>query len=131
MRRFEMRKIMLLNSFSAVLYGQTTAEIIGRIVDSSNAAAPGATASNINKGTKRTTTSNDQGYYTLTSVDTGNYEVTVQLAGFKPMTRSGIKLDVNESLRLDFSLSVGEMSEKIQVVGEVAAIEPTAASLVL
>ena len=114
-----------------LLTAQTTAEITGRVVDPSKAAVPGATvtALNIDKRTERTTTSNDQGFYTLNSLDTGAYQISVQLSGFKALTRTGIKLDVNQSLRLDFALEVGQFSEQVQVVGEVANLEANTAQL--
>jgi Carboxypeptidase regulatory-like domain len=127
MRRLSFLAIILAASLTA----QTTAEITGRVVDPSKAAVPGATvtALNIDKQTERTTTSNDQGFYTLNSLDTGAYQITAQLAGFKALTRTGIKLDVNQSLRLDFALEVGQFSEKVQVVGEVANLETNTAQL--
>ena len=127
MRRLSFLAIILAASLTA----QTTAEITGRVVDPSKAAVPGATvtALNIDKQTERTTTSNDQGFYTFNSLDTGAYQITVQLAGFKALTRTGIKLDVNQSLRLDFALEVGQFSEKVQVVGEVANLEANTAQL--
>jgi hypothetical protein len=127
MRRLSFLAILLAASLTA----QTTAEITGRVVDPSKAAVPGATvtALNIDKQTERTTTSNDQGFYTFNSLDTGAYQITVQLAGFKALTRTGIKLDVNQSLRLDFALEVGQFSEKVQVVGEVANLEANTAQL--
>ncbi len=110
---------------------QTTAELTGRIADATRAVVPGATvtALNTDRQTERTTNSNDQGYYTLPSLDPGNYQVTVRHAGFKPVTHSGIKLDVNQSLRLDFALEVGQLTEKIEVVAELPLIESTTGQL--
>ena len=116
---------------SALLFAQTSAEITGRITDASKAVVPGATvtATNIDRRTARTTISNDQGYFILPSIDKGNYEVTVQASGFKPVTQTGLKLDVNQSLRLDFSLEIGAVAEKIQVVGNIPLLEVNTAQL--
>ena len=110
---------------------QTNAVITGRVTDPSNAPVPGATvrALNVDKQTERTATSSDQGYYTLNSLDTGNYQVNVEHSGFKAVLRSGVKLDVNESLRVDFALEIGQLSERIQVTGEVPVIETNTAQL--
>ncbi len=115
----------------AGLHAQTTAEITGRVVDASKAPVPAATvtALNLDKKTERTVTSNDQGYYTFNSIDTGSYQVSVQLTGFKLATHSGIRLDINQSLRLDFTLEVGQLSEKVEVTGEVATLEANTAQL--
>src|SRR5579872_526194 len=130
-----MRQFLLCTLFFgapfAGAYAQTTAEITGRVVDASKASVPGATvtALNLDKKTERATTSNDQGFYTFHSLDTGDYQVSVQLTGFKLATRSGIKLDINQSLRLDFTLEVGQFSEKVEVTGEVATLEANTAQL--
>src|SRR5689334_2443861 len=99
-----MTRHILLALLAAAAYAQTSGEINGRVTDASKAVAPGAavTAVNIDRGTTRTSKSNDQGYYSLPSLDPGAYEVTVELPGFKPVTHTGIKLDVNQSIRLDF-----------------------------
>lgn len=114
-----------------LMSAQTTAEITGRVADSSGAVIAGATITirNVEKRTDRTVQSNDQGYYSLPSLDTGNYEVSVGFAGFRSVTRSGVKLDVNQSLRLDFTLQLGEVSDRIEVTGEVALLEANTAQL--
>ena len=125
-------KILFALGVTGHLYAQTGAEITGRITDASKAVVPGAsvTAVNTDKRTERTTTSSDQGYYVLPSLDPGNYEIAVRTAGFKPVTQSGIKLDVNQSVRLDFALDVGQMSEKIEVTAEMTLLEANTAQLV-
>src|SRR5437867_567849 len=116
---------------TAHLYAQTGAEITGRVTDESRAVAPGATvvAVNTDRRTERATRSNDQGYYSLPSLDPGAYEITVRLSGFKPVTHTGIKLDVNQSLRLDFTIEVGQLTEKVQVSGEAPLLEANTAQL--
>ncbi|MGH9660766.1 MAG: hypothetical protein ACRD96_19610, partial [Bryobacteraceae bacterium] len=43
--------------------------------------------------------------------------------------RTGLKLDVNQSLRLDFALEVGQVSERVEVVGEATLLESNTAQL--
>jgi hypothetical protein len=114
-----------------LMYGQTTAEITGRIVDASGAVVPGATVTTVNtdRGTERTTTSNDQGFYALPSLDTGNYRVTAGHTGFKATTHPRIQLDVNQSLRLDFTLEVGQVREQVEVTDEAPLVEANTAQL--
>ncbi len=117
--------------FANLAYSQTNAVITGRVTDPSNAPVPGAAvhALNVDKQTDRTATTSEQGYYTFNSLDTGSYQVSVERSGFKSVLRTGVKLDVNESLRLDFALEIGQLSEKIQVSGEVPALETNTAQL--
>src|SRR5579859_423728 len=100
--------IVFLLVVSAAALAQTAAEITGRITDVSSAVVPGTAVkvTNVDKKIDRTTTSNEQGYYTVGNLDPGNYQVSVQSAGFKAVTRKGISLDVNQSVRLDFALEV-------------------------
>jgi len=118
-------------SVCAVLLAQTTAEITGLVTDTTNAVVPGATVTVVSAGrkTERQTISNAQGYYRLTSLEPGDYRVSVQSPGFRVAIRTGLKLDVNQSLRLDFALEVGEVSERIEVIGEAPLLESNTAQL--
>jgi hypothetical protein len=122
---------LLLFPLAGTVCGQTSAEITGRIADASGAVIPGATvtALNTDRSISRATTSNDQGFFSLPNLDTGNYRITAEQPGFKATTHTGIKLDVNQSLRLDFTLDVGQVTEKVEVTGEVALVEANTAQL--
>jgi hypothetical protein len=97
----------------------TTATIVGTITDSSGAALPGATvtARNVDTGFNRTAPSNEAGAYRLEFLPIGRYVVEVSLSGFKTATRSGIVLSVNDTARVDASLSVGGVTETVNVEG--------------
>lgn len=99
---------------------QTAGQISGRITDATGAVVPGAsiTVRSTQRGTARTTASNEFGYYSVQLLEPAIYGITVQSAAFKTVTRSGIKLDVNESTQLDFVLEVGAVSE----IGETGAV---------
>src|ERR1044072_2179959 len=115
----------------AAVPAPTTAEITGLVTDTRSAVVPGATVTVVSKGrqTERQTKSNDQGYYRMTSLEPGDYQITVESPGFRVAMRTGLKLDVNQSLRLDFSLEVGQTSEKVEVVGEAPLLESNTAQL--
>jgi hypothetical protein len=116
---------------AAFAVAQTTAEITGLVTDTSHAVVPGAvvTAMSTDRQTRRHTTTNAQGNYRLTSLEPGNYRVNVEGAGFRLSARTGLKLDVNQSLRLDFTLEVGQLSERIEVVAEASLLEANTAQL--
>jgi hypothetical protein len=101
----------------------TTATIVGTITDSSGGALPGATvtARNVDTGFSRTVPSNEVGAYRLEFLPIGSYVVEVTLSGFKTSNRSGIVLRVNDTVRVDASLSLGGMTETVNV--EAAAPE--------
>lgn len=108
----------------ANIYGQT-AQMTGRVTDSSGAVLAGVQVSitNTETGVARAVTTNDLGYYTAPLLMRGAYRVEVQLAGFKSITRSGVVLDDGQVLRADFELEVGQVSESIEVSGAAPLLE--------
>ena len=106
----------------------TAATIVGTITDSSGGALPGATvtARNVDTGFSRTVPSNDVGAYRLEFLPVGGYVVEVTLEGFKTSNRSGIVLRVNDTARVDVALSLGGVSETVNV--EAAAPEVNTAT---
>lgn len=96
-----------------------TAQVTGRITDTSGGVVPGATltVSNVETGIGRTTASNAEGYYVLPLLPRGTYTIAAMLDGFKPQSRTGVVLAEGQLLRLDFTLEVGGVSERIEVRG--------------
>jgi hypothetical protein len=70
---------------------------------------------NIQTGIRRAVTSNEDGYYTIPLLQPGEYSISIEKTGFKPVTRSGLQLQVNEDARVDFTLEIGGISEKVEV----------------
>jgi len=95
----------------------TTATIVGTISDPSGAVAPGAqvTARNVDTGLTRTVTSGDDGSYRLEFLPVGHYALEVTTGGFKKAYLSDIVLKVNDTARVDVSLTVGQVTESVTV----------------
>src|SRR5689334_14416096 len=83
---------------AAVCFAQRTTELNGRVTDASQAVIANAavTVMNVDTRVERTTVSNELGYYSVPLLSPGNYQVTVQHEGFRPITRSGIILVVDQ-----------------------------------
>ena len=111
--------LLLLFAFSPALFGQATARLTGAVVDSSGAAVPAAeiTVFNIETGTERKATASETGDFTFPSLSPGDYTVTVSKSGFRQAKREGIRLEVNQTARLDFTLELGAVTETVQVTG--------------
>ena len=107
------------------------AEITGRVTDSSQAIVPNAEleVTNVDTGIRWRTVSNESGYYTVPLLPPGNYRITVRLQGFKPITRSGVTLVVNQVARIDFTLEVGGITQTIEVAAAAPLLESQSASL--
>jgi hypothetical protein len=100
-------------------FAQTAAgAITGMVHDQAGAAAPGATITVTETRTnlRRVLVSTSDGLYTVASLAPGEYRLDVELAGFTPMRREGIRLSTGEKTRIDFALSVGNIQEQVTVV---------------
>src|SRR5579871_4498608 len=81
------------------------ATIVGTVTDPTGAAVPNATIriTNINTGKVSPFTSNAVGEYVAPSLQIGRYLVRAEAAGFKPIERTEVVLQVGDRIRIDFS----------------------------
>jgi hypothetical protein len=94
--------------------------ITGTVTDSSGAVIAGAPieAKQLETGAVFQTNSTTTGNYTLTELPVGSYEVMAMVAGFKKYVRSGITVQVAQTLRIDIPLEIGAASESVTVSAE-------------
>src|SRR5918996_543615 len=92
-----------------------SATLTGAVKDSTGAVVPGATITVRNQATNemRTTVSTADGLYRITNLPRGTYEVKAELQGFKTVAQSDVLLTVGDTVRLDFDLEVGALSEVV------------------
>lgn len=124
------RSLSLIALFTATLLAQT-AQITGRVADASGAVVSGAKIAIINTetGVRREISANQDGYYTAPLLARGTYSVQAQQPGFKEAIRSGLTLDEGQTLRLDFTMELGQVSERIEVSGAAPLLETEGATL--
>jgi len=108
-----------------------TAQVAGRVIDQSGAVVVGAQVivTGTDTGLKRQVTSNEQGNYTVPLLDPGNYQITVTKEGFRPVNQSGITLNVGQAARLDFSLELGSVTERVEISAEAPLVDSERSSL--
>jgi hypothetical protein len=109
-----LRPILLALAFSGALaWAGAGGDISGTVTDSSGAAAPHAQVSALNMatGVRTAATTDTQGFYSLASLPVGQYDVLVELAGFKPYRRTGVVIDANGEIRVDAALTVGDATK--------------------
>jgi hypothetical protein len=106
------------------------AQIAGSVTDAAGAGVPGATvvAVHLRSGASRQTLSNHSGRYAVAGLAPGEYRVEVELSGFRPVRRQGVRLETGETVRLDVELVVGAVSERITVTAD-APVQRATASL--
>ncbi|MCI0489182.1 MAG: carboxypeptidase regulatory-like domain-containing protein [Blastocatellia bacterium] len=105
---------------------ETTATITGRVTDQAGAVISNAevTLTNIRTRTARTAKTSDDGYYTLTLIQPGVYDLTVRAQqGFKEYQSKGIELFVNDRKTLNVSLEAGAVDEVMTVTGDAPIIQ--------
>ena len=109
----------------------STTSLIGRVMDSAGAAIPNATVKAVEERTQETLTrtTNGAGLYFFELVRIGTYTITATANGFGAMTRSGVVVETNQLVRTNFELKVGQVTERIVVLGTPPPIATDEASL--
>ncbi len=97
---------------------QTLGTITGEVKDASGAIIPGATVTATNTGTNaaREMPSNEAGIYTFAALPPGPYVVKAELQGFKT-SQQAIELHVEQTVRVNFTMEIGTLSETAEVTG--------------
>src|SRR5438105_818564 len=124
--------VLLTAWFSGAAVGQTVStQILGRVTDPVGAVIPGAevTARRIATGDVRVTKTNGTGNYIFPLLDVGDYQVTCAAPAFKTETRTGITLELQQKLRLDFQLQIGQQADRIEVTGAAPLLRTEDATL--
>ena len=106
--------------FSAPAKAQfTTGTILGTVTDPSGGVIVGAnvTATNLDTGLSRTSVTNSSGDYNMVNMPLGRYQVKAEMVGFKTGVSGPFQLVVDQKLRSNFELSLGEVSETVEVTG--------------
>jgi len=103
-------------TIAGVLSAQTLGTITGEVRDPSGATVPNAaiTATNIATNAVRNTVSTDQGLYSFPGLVPGDYEVKVEVPGFRTAIRR-LRLEVQQTARVDFKLEVGAVTSTVEV----------------
>ncbi|MGD0132925.1 MAG: carboxypeptidase-like regulatory domain-containing protein, partial [Bryobacteraceae bacterium] len=111
------RVVLLAATLGAgALYAQST-EVTGQIVDPTQSAVVGAMAelTRVDTGDRRETASNADGYYSFPLLQPGIYDLIVKKEGFQSQTSKGIKVETGQITNVDVALTVGEVSQQVNV----------------
>ncbi|HNY38911.1 MAG TPA: carboxypeptidase-like regulatory domain-containing protein, partial [Bryobacteraceae bacterium] len=105
--------------------------IVGRVLDPSGAVVPGTEVKGVNDatGVVISTKTNDAGNYVLPFLVPGMYSVTAEIQGFRKFDRKNVQVRVNENVQLDIQMTVGEVTESVEVTAESPLLQTAEASL--
>jgi outer membrane receptor protein involved in Fe transport len=108
-----------------------TTALNGTVTDPSGAVVSDAKVAlrNTDTGFVRQTTTTSAGFYSLTGLPVGEYEIKVSASGFKTAEKSAVNLTVGRVSTFDISLDIGTSSETVTVTSEVPIVE-TSRSLI-
>jgi hypothetical protein len=115
--------VLLLAASVAAQFDRGT--VTGSVIDPSGGVIPNAevVVRNLDTGITTRTVTNEFGLYTLANIPIGRYELRVVSPGFKQLTRSGITLNVAQTVRMDVSLETGAVQESITITGEASLLK--------
>ena len=98
---------LLLTTASSALAQSNKGSIVGTVRDLNEALVAGAKikVTSVKTGEVRETDTNDEGTFTVTNLEPGQYSVTVEAPGFQPVTFQALQVETNARLPLDVKFS--------------------------
>ena len=114
------------------IYAQfDTGQITGYVTDASQGRIAGASVTVVNQGngSKQTVTTNGSGYYAVPNLQVGSYTVGAEMSGFRRTVEADIVLDSAAKLNVDLALTVGSVSESVEVKGSGTEVQTETAQV--
>ena len=120
---------LLLSSFASAQ--STTGQIAGVVSDATGATVPRASVAvtNAATGIAQRVQTNDQGVYRFAFLSPGNYHVRAEKQGFRSVSQSNVRLQVDQVAQLDFRLEVGATAETLTVEAAAPLLEQSTSAL--
>ncbi|MBC7900318.1 MAG: carboxypeptidase regulatory-like domain-containing protein, partial [Saprospiraceae bacterium] len=123
-------ELILIASFLGLFAGsaqaqQATASLTGVVTDQNGAVIAGATVTAINKVTNlsRTTSTNIEGIYVISSLPVGEYELELKALNFKLLKIMPVILAVGQTVNFNATLEIGTITETTELLGTVPLVD--------
>jgi hypothetical protein len=109
----------------------TTGTILGKVTDSGGLVLPGATVTvkNTETGLTRTVVTDGEGSYIVSGLPPGLHQLEVALSGFRPFRQDAFRLATAQNARVDAQLSIGGLTEQVEVVANAVRVDTTSSSV--
>ena len=122
-----MKSLCFLFCLTAVsAFGQIgTSAITGRVTDTTGAVVPNCAVRVVQPTTNFTsnTITNADGIYRVQSLQPGSYRIEFETQGFKKVVREDVLLTSGNTLAVDQALTVGNVTESVEVTGATGILE--------
>src|SRR5579864_8279112 len=108
-----------------LLLADVTGSILGVVRDPSKAVVKGAriTITNTETNLTQSAVSADDGSYRFLALPVGTYKLNATMAGFQQFNATDIVLKVNDELRVDIPLTVGNIKEEMTIAANSVQVE--------
>ena len=113
-------------------FAQTTfGSIVGTVNDASGASIADAkvTLTNVGTGDTRPSVTSADGLYQYVNLPPGQYRIDVERSGFKKEARNQITVATASTVRIDFALQLGNVSQTVEVTAQSPLLQPETSSL--
>jgi hypothetical protein len=116
---------------AAISAQNVTGTILGTVSDSKGGVVPDVAVTITNADQKvvvRTVTTDDHGQFVVPLLPVGRYNVAAEITGFKKAIQSGIVLNVDDRVAVNFSLEVGSVTETVSVEASALHVDTESAT---
>ncbi len=124
--------IFIILTTCSITLGQTTfGSLLGNVKDPSGGIVPGVqvTLTNLATNGKALTTTNADGIYEFVNLQPGTYRLDAEKSGFKHFSRGPIIVQTQQSYRIDVTMQLGSVTQRVQVTAATPLLQPQTSSL--
>lgn len=109
--------VLVLSPLSLRAQIANSTSLVGTVSDSSGGVISGSKVTAVEENTKvqSVAVANAEGYYAITFIQPGTYDITVEQSGFKTVTKTGVVVPIDQAVRTDFTLPVGSTQTVVTV----------------
>ena len=113
------------------LLAQSTGTINGNVTDATGGLVPAATvtATLVDQQVRRSVATGADGYYSFSALPPGRYSIAAEKTGFQRSEQTDIVLTLNQNLRLDIALQVGQAAQTVSVTAETPLVDTRSGTL--